>query len=121
MYKPASHRHLKNRTLKRRVTSHHYIPKNGRSDSGEFACLRANQTALSKLKHKPELVVKVIQNIEDKQAQEPSCPHLQRWRQLLDALVEGECTIENISEEVLGYDKRAKQLRDSKVLDCLLD
>lgn len=122
MYKQASHRSLKNRALKRRVTSHHYTPKRERcGENNEFAQLRANQTALNKLKHKPELVLQVIRNLDDKQQATPEDPHLKRWRKLLDSLIEGQCSIEYITEEVMGYDEKAKQLRESAVLHCLLD
>ena len=121
MYRHASHRNLKNRALKRRVTFNHYTPKRARCDCHEYDRLQLNQIALNKLKYEPQLVVTVLQAVKTKQKEQPSDPPLLRWQQLLNALVEGECTIEAITEEVMGYDDKAKQLRNSTILDCLVD
>lgn len=121
MYKQASHRQLKNRTQKRRVTAHHYSPHKHHCDNGEYATLRANQAALTKLKHKPELIVKVISNLKSRQREMPEDLHLQKWQKLLNDLVEGQCTIDKIFDKVMGYDEQARQLRDTAILECLLD
>lgn len=121
MYKPASHRILKNRTLKRRVTSHHYTPKKSRMEEGDYALLRASQTALTKLKHKPELIQTLINDLNSRQQSSPQDPHLQQWRKLLDDLVKGTTTLDTIEAKVMGYDEQAKHLRQSAVLECLLN
>ncbi len=121
MYRQASHRHLKNRVQKRRVSSHHYTPKKSYCEACEFERLRASQQALTLLKHKPELVNKLLQSIKDKQQQTPQDPGLEQWQLLLEQWIEGACSLESITEQVMGYDKQAKQLRESELLNCILD
>ncbi|MFT4924477.1 MAG: hypothetical protein ACI8WB_000555 [Phenylobacterium sp.] len=116
-YRQAPHRHLKNRSLKRRVNSHQYHSEPQEPGNQDFIRLRAHQSALSKLKRQPELIDEVWQNLYSKQQQDPKHPQLAQWHQLLESCSD----IESLSEKVLDCGAAANELRKYSVLDCLFD
>ena len=89
MFRHPSHRQLKNRALKRRVSSHHFNRTHQENEINDYAQQRANQSALNKLKREPELIINIYQNLESKQQQNPEQPQLDNWLNLLNLVVSG--------------------------------
>jgi hypothetical protein len=123
MFTHPSHRHLKNRSLKRRVSAHRYNPAKDseQAETNDYDQQRANQSALNKLKRQPELIEQISQNLAEKQRQTPKQPQLIQWQTLLDSIKQNDMTIDELAEQVMECGKAATLLRKHSALDCLYD
>ena len=122
MFKHPSHRNLKNRAIKRRVSSHHFPIGSGSIESNDYDNQKANRNALNKLKRQPNLLQQVKKNLKVKQHQDPTQPQLSMWQFLLDNLHNEDIDdIERLSEQVMACGQDAKLLRQYSALDCLFD
>lgn len=121
MFKHPSHRQLKNRSLKRRVSSHQYKPEHSHTKNNDYEYFRANQQALNKLKRQPQLLTEILQNLQSKQQKTPDHPQLDQWQQLLESLQADSNGIQILTEKVMDCGEEAQQLRRYSVLDCLYD
>jgi hypothetical protein len=121
MFRHPSHRQLKNRSLKRRVSSHHFIAKHEGNKANDYRQQRANQSALNKLKRQPELIDNIWKNLKEKQQQNPLQPQLIQWHNLLNLVKQRDMTIDDLSELIMDYTEEAALLRKYSVLDCLFN
>lgn len=116
-YRHSTHRLLKSRARKRRVSSHQYHPNHQENPNRDYFLLRSHQLALSKIRRQPELLQQVWQNLKQKQQNDPEQPQLAQWHQLL----EGCSDIEVLAEQVLGCGSDANELRQYSAMDFLFD
>ena len=76
MYKRTPHRQLKNRTIKRRVSAHQFLPKRlgnrQKMPPTGYDAIRAHGVALAKLKRSPQLLDTILANLAKKRLQQTS-------------------------------------------------
>ena len=128
MFKHKTHRMLKNRAKKRRISSHNYPPETPTLEQNDYKKQRAHKVAINKLKRQPDLLDQVLLNLKNKRIENPDQPQLLTWQALIDSLKLDAKTnridtkhLEHLEQVVLDYDEQAKLLRQHSALDCLYE